>query len=237
MADITEVIQRLEPGSVIELFELDISPITGTNTTADHFYFHAGTNKYLLPVTWKGVQYQPFPMEAEGFEQSTRGTLPRPRLRVANVSGIITALLLTNQDLVGAKVIRRRTLGMYLDAVNFPGGNAEADPTQEFPDDLFYVEQKISETKKTVEIELSSALDLHGLQLPTRVISTNVCPWRYRKSECGYTGTVYFDVTGASVPTLAQDVCGKSIKDCKLRFGARGNLPFGGFPAARAYKF
>jgi lambda family phage minor tail protein L len=48
---------------------------------------------------------------------------------VGNVDGSITALCLSYQDLVGAVLTRHRTLGKYLDAANFGGTNATADPT------------------------------------------------------------------------------------------------------------
>ena len=35
-----------------------------------------------------------------------------------------------------------------------------------------------------------------------------------------------------SVSTLAEDVCGKRVASCKLRFGDNGELPFGSFPGA-----
>jgi len=60
----------------------------------------------------------------------------------------------------------------------------------------------------------------------------NICPWRYRSSECGYTGTAYFNANDQSVTTLEQDVCGKRLSSCKLRFGEFAELPYGGFPAS-----
>jgi lambda family phage minor tail protein L len=42
---------------------------------------------------------------------------------VANVTGSIAALILSYQDLVGAKITRKRTLVKYLDGVNFASGS------------------------------------------------------------------------------------------------------------------
>jgi hypothetical protein len=85
-------------------------------------------------------------------------------------------------DLVGAKVIRRRTLFKYLD--NGP----EPDSNQEFPEDIFYIERKSAETNITVTWQLASKIDLEGLLLPRRVITQDHCLWRYRGAECGYSG-------------------------------------------------
>jgi lambda family phage minor tail protein L len=184
-------------------------------------------------VVWQGNAFEAFPIEVEGFELNGNGQVPRPRLRVANVTGTITALVLTYQDLVGAKITRKRTLAKYLDAVNFEGGvNPTADPSAEFADDVYYVDRKSRETRDVVEFELAASFDLEGVSLPRRQIVQNVCPWRYRGSECGYTGTVYFDANDQLVGSSSLDVCGKRLSSCKARFGQNAELPFGGFPAA-----
>lgn len=219
---------RLEPGAIVELFEVDLTPFGGSLLR-----FHAGTNELRQNVVWKGNAYTAFPVQASGFEFSGQGQAPRPRLVVANVVGSITALVLQYDDIVGARVTRIRTLAKYLDAVNFPGGvNPSADPTAEFPRDVFNVDRKASETNELVEFELSPAMDLAGVSLPRRQVIQNICPWRYRGTECGYTGTSYFDTNDTPVGTLAADSCGKRLSSCQIRFGQFAELPYGGFPAA-----
>ena len=83
-----------------------------------------------------------------------------------------------------------------------------------------------------VEFELAASFDLEGVTLPRRQIVQNVCPWRYRGSECGYTGTAYLDANDQAVASSSLDVCGKRLSSCKARFGQNAELPFGGFPAA-----
>lgn len=349
---ITSEIQKLEPSAIIELFEIDATSIGG-----DVLRFHAGTNGLRQSVVWQGNTYMPFPMQATGFDFTGNGQLPRPKLVMSNASGAMTLLVLTYEDLLGAKVTRRRTLAKYLDAVNFParrnliapsvpnntnwivhsgspgtpnfgiapdgtqttyktnlaapavyrggaitpgqvytysifvkaaatdpiliyvdgmfgsgasfdvasaqtanlttpftlnslasaasatyagggwyrlsltftplgGSNANvfvfpittnqqewwgaqlevgsvatpyqavgttwsqnptADPAAEFPVDIFYIDRKASETRDLVEFELASSFDVAGVQLPRRQIIQNVCPWRYRGAECGWT--------------------------------------------------
>ena len=221
-------IQKLEPGAIIELFEVDLTPFGG-----DLLRFHAGTNQLRQNVVWQGNTYTAFPVIAAGFEFSGQGQAPRPKLTVSNVIGAITALVLQYDDIVGAKVTRRRTLAKYLDAVNFEGGtNPTADPTSEFPVDIFFVDRKATETNEIVEFELAPAMDVTGVMLPRRQIIQNICPWGYRSPECGYTGTAYFNSNDQPVATIAQDVCGKRLSSCKVRFGQFAELPYGGFPAA-----
>ena len=229
---IASEIQKLAPSSVIELFVLDLA-LFGQGPVR----FHAGTNALQQRVVWQGNAYEAFPIEVEGFEFNGNGQVPRPRLRVANVTGTITALVLTYQDLIGAKITRKRTLAKYLDAQNFPGAlNATADPSAEFADDIYYVDRKSRETRDVVEFELAASFDLEGVSLPRRQIVQNVCPWRYRASECSYTGSSYFDANDQSVSSSAQDICGKRLSSCQARFGQSAELPFGGFPAAGLFR-
>ena len=161
-------------------------------------------------------------------------------------------------DLGGAEVRRIRTLAKYLDSDNFgsnklaitQGGdslvtqgsdnlefnvvvtNATADPNARFPDERWFIDRKSSETRDSVTFELASKFDLAGQKIPKRQIIANICQWQYRSSECSYTGTDYYDVNGNEVSTEAQDVCGKRVASCKLRFGENAELPFGSFPGA-----
>lgn len=243
--NIKEAIQQLDPGSRVEFFQLDLTSISAAAGTQ---YFHAGTNELDGPVVWQGVTYQKFPVFAEGFDKSVKGTLPRPSLRISNVTGTISAMVMQYDDLVGAKVTRKQTFVRYLDASNFTSGvNATADPTQYLDDEVFYVERKVSENSESVEFELASALDLQGVSLPSRVIIVNYCGSGYRRwtgsafdytdaAECGYTGSSYFDVKDQSQVSASLDVCSKTVSGCKRRFGATAVLPFGGYPGARTYK-
>jgi lambda family phage minor tail protein L len=227
-AAIASEIQKLAPSAVIELFVLDMA-LFGQGPVR----FHAGTNALRQRLVWQGLAYDAFPLEVEGFEFNGNGQVPRPRLRVANVTGAITALVLTYQDLVGARITRKRTLARYLDAVNFEGAiNPTEDPAAEFADDIYYIDRKSRETRDVVEFELAASFDLEGVSLPRRQIVQNVCPWRYRGSECGYAGVNHFDANDLSVGSSSQDVCGKRLSSCQARFGTHEELPFGGFPAA-----
>lgn len=221
-------IQKLSPSARIELFEVDL-----TNQGDTVYRFHAGTNALNQPVVWQGQTYTPWPAQASGFDYSSDGQLPRPKIVLANVNGLITSLVLALNDCVGAKVTRRLTLARFLDAINFPGGvNVNADPNSYFPDEVYFIDRKAREDKEAVEFELTSAFDVTGVRLPRRQIIRNVCPWRYRGAECGYAGTAYFKSDDTPAASASQDVCGKRLSSCRVRFGENAELPFGGFPGA-----
>lgn len=218
-------IQLLAPTAIVELFEIDM-----TSVGAGIGRFHAGTNELQQHVVWQNVEYIALPVEAEGFDVNAKGTLPRPKVRVANIDGIFSAAVRQSDDLIGCKLTRKRTFVRFLDAVNFPGGNPSADPNQHLEDDIWFIDQKISENRYVVEWELASAFDLQGVMLPYRQVIQNACPWRYRSGECGWTGG-YVDTNDNPTPYQEHDFCAKRLSSCKARFGG-GVLPFGGFPGA-----
>jgi lambda family phage minor tail protein L len=212
-------VQQLEPGALVELFEVDASAMGG-EVLRFHQHLQSG------PILWQGVEYNPWPIMATGFERTGNAQQPSPTITVANVDGSISALCILLGDMVGAKVKRHRTLAKYLD------GQPSADPTAEMPVELWYIEQKTSETNLNVEFTLSSALDFSGRQLPSRQVIATLCNWAYRGTECGWTGTTYFDANNNPVSDPSKDVCSKRLSGCKCRFGANAPLPFGGFPSA-----
>ena len=242
---ITADYQKLEPGNEIRLLEIDGS-VFGMD---DVLYFHghsiahseseilaAGGDESRLPakpIWWQGNEYMPWPCIIEGIESTTSGRDSQPSLKVANIDASITALCLYYDDLVQAKVTVHDTLAKYLDARNFPEGNAAADPTQE-KRKVFFIDAKSEETNEVIEFTLASPMDLQGIMIPTRQLHS-ICTWcirnKYRSGDgCDYTGQRYFDKNNISVTDPALDVCNGTLSACKLRFGEDNELPFGGFP-------
>jgi phage-related protein len=99
---------------------------------------------------------------------------------MGNINQFFKTYLADWDDLVGAKVIRRKTLEKYL-----IGGSAAANPPVEFNRDVFYIERKSTETPILVEFELVSAFDVEGVQLPRRSIIAARCPWKYKDTTQG----------------------------------------------------
>ena len=236
-------LQQIAPSAVIELFQLELNAAQhGVNET---YYFHAGVNEINSgDIIWNGQAYLAFPIEATEFEYTGTGSLPRPKLRISNIYGTITGLILSLPNgLEGAKVTRLRTLARYLDAANFPISgdilltedgdallledgssilleplNPTEDPTAEFPREIYYIDRKASENRDLIEFELAAAFDLVGVRAPKRQCVSNVCQWIYRGAECGYAGNAYFNFNDVPVAAIGQDVCGKRLRSCELRF-------------------
>ena len=124
MAIPVSALQSINPGSIIELFTIQLSTaLHGSNTL---YRFHNGANLNANgEVVWAGNSYLRFPIECSGFEFGSTGTLPRPKISISNIFGTMTAIMqdvnttTIGNDLNGAKFTRIRTLARYLDAVNF----------------------------------------------------------------------------------------------------------------------
>lgn len=237
--------QKLEPGSEVRLFEVDGRAFGVMEVLRFHAHniphaeqeiLAAGDDESRLPaksIWWQGEEYSAWPCQIEGIESSTDGSSAQPKLSVANLDSSITALCLAYDDLLQAKVTIHDTLATYLDAKNFPDGNALADPTQEKLK-VFYIDSKSGETNETVEFTLSSPMDLQGLMIPTRQLHS-LCTWcirnKYRSGDgCDYAGTRYFDKNNKPVSDPSLDECNGTLTACKLRHGESNALPFGGFP-------
>ncbi|WP_025740852.1 phage minor tail protein L [Salinivibrio socompensis] len=220
---------KLEQSALIELFDVDLIQIGG-----DYYRFHAGTNELRGDVIWKCEQYRAYPVQATGFEFNGRGTSNRPKLSFANVSGLMTGLNATLDDMVGGIVTRRLIYAHHLDEANFLDGNPQADPTQEVIS-RYVIERSVSLDRQFATYELSLPSEPDGAQIPARIITTDICAWQYRKDGCGYVGGPVADESDNPVDTMEKDRCGKRLSSCKLRF-KNGSLPFGGFPTARRIK-
>lgn len=195
--------QGIAPSAIIELFQLQLNAAQhGVNET---YHFHAGANlNGANDVVWNGTSYLRFPLQAEGFEYSGKGTLPRPTIRCSNILGTITAILAgLPSGLEGAKVTRIRTMARYIDAVNFPGGVSPytPDPAAEFAREVYYIDRKVSETRDVVEFELAAAFDLAGVRAPKRQCIANICQWVYKSTECSYTPVASFSGTYSRTTT------------------------------------
>ena len=215
-------LQAIAPSAIIELFQLELN--TAQHSVSETYYFHAGVNATNnADIIWAGQAYLAFPIEATDFDYTGTGSLPRPKLRISNIMGTITGLILSLPNgLEGAKVTRIRTLARYIDGVNFPGGTnplGTPDPTAEFPREIYYIDRKAAENRDLIEFELAAVFDLVGIRAPKRQCVSNVCQWTYRGPECGYAGNAYFNFNDQPVATIGQDVCGKRLNSCELRFG------------------
>ena len=226
--------QLLAADALVELYSLDttmLSNIYGVPGQGDVLYFCSGTLGDA-PVAFAGTQYAPMPIEASGFEWNGQGKLPRPKLKVANLSGLVGGLTYQFNDLLGAELTRLRTFRKFLD------GQPEADPTAVFEPDVFRLDRKSHQSKQYVEFELAAAFDQQGVRLPKRQVLRDACSFTYRVysagsfhyGTCPYTAAPMFDVADNATTDPTADKCSHRITGCLARYGKTTPLPFAGFP-------
>jgi lambda family phage minor tail protein L len=184
--NLQEQLHDLQATTILELFEVNAKKY-GAGT----YRFHPG--KVLNgDVYHDGETYKPIPLEMDGVEVKGDGTLPRPKLRIANVDGFVSEIIQGRDDFVGLQVTRRRIFLKYLDAQNFHNNEnpfGDPDVNSRFPDDKFIINQKTAEDKNTIEFELVSPLEMDTVKLPSRHVISNYCNWVYRGHGCGYGNT------------------------------------------------
>lgn len=248
MSNIQSEIQKYNPSERIELFKLDyrslyVAPLTDPTEGISH-YTTGGT-----AVFFGGTAYVPTSMQADGFDRSSKGTLPTPTLTIVDVAGTLGALLdnasevLKNKDLLGTIVTRVVTFRRFLDPES--GGT---EPNTSLPAEVYKIERKSKQSRDLLEFSLVSVLDMEGRLVPKRLILKDVCTFVYRTydpsiitvppypfrsegrdNDCPYTGTThYFDPDGIET-TIENDVCGHTFSDCLLRFPQPSQIPFRGF--------
>ncbi len=172
-----EELHKSTPSKEVELFELDMRSIDGETV----IYFHNGTTGVSTALSFMGQVYDPLPIAVRGMDLKGTDEPPRPSMTVANLRGFMSSMMQEFQDLIGAKLVRRRTMACFLD------GEPEAGPIQ-FAPDIFFIERKVSEDDTFVEFELSAPTDLDGTRYPIRTVTSTYCSASYRGAGCGYAG-------------------------------------------------
>ncbi len=196
---------NLTPTAPITLFEIDASNLFYQDAVFDNyggdkiFRFHNNVKLYNNNIIWQTKTYLAAPIQTEGFEYSAKGSLPTPKIAISVNESTVASLvnlkiLLRNlNELVGAKVTRRRTYAMFLDADNWvlnggpPNATYAPDPNSEFSPDIYYISRKSADNKSYLEFELTSIIDLDGLKLPGRLVLADRCmAVAYRGEGCLY---------------------------------------------------
>lgn len=186
------------PLAVIELFELHLDLAIHGSNTIYRFFNGVVIQTETGEILYQGETYRAMPVEADGFEYKVgQSGFPRPTLRVGNLFSVVSALLANvnettyGNDLTGAKVIRRRTLTRFLDEENFDNDTNPYIPSggtlthEELPQEIYFVNRKVLETRDVVEFELAASLDLENIRGPKRQCLQNICQWQYKGGADG----------------------------------------------------
>jgi len=163
-----------------------------------------------------GYDYIPFPLKHEGISCNALGEIDSVKVRLSSVDRSIISALITNNGLIGSKVVMKL---VFLDQL--------ADATA-FVSSTFYIDS-VDTTEKEAIFSLSSKLDLYEVQIPARDFQRDHCQWFFKSEGC-YLGN-------AGVYTPPPGFVNGSVECDHSRVGTVGcryhgnSSRFGGFPA------
>jgi len=220
---------KLDPSALVSLFQLDTTALGGPV-----WHFTTETRNGAT-ISFGGRVFTALPVEVTGMEISAQGAVQTPTLSIANTDGLLQEIVNTWGDLEGSRVTRWRTFARFLD------GGESPDATAFYGPDVYEIDRKSSDTPEQIQWELSALVDKQGMYVG-RTIIRDICMWRYRvynpatgtfdysKAQCPYTGNKFFDENNQPVVSAADDKPARNLNCCRVRFGAKAALPFGGFP-------
>ena len=193
-------LNKINPSSIIELFELELTVgkhiATGNPQGLPTIYrFHAGANLNSFgEVVFQENSYQRVAVQTQGFEKNSTGVISRPTITFSNLGGILqnpaTGLVITmsdflaivnkvtpHNDLIGAKLTRKMPLASALDNDNFSGTNPFGTPSADrLRDEIFVIDRKAIESRQVVQFELTAAHDLENKLIPQRTVTRELFP-------------------------------------------------------------
>jgi len=169
-------------------------------------YDGLGTNLYFTSydanITYNGIEYTKFPITHENISEDNQGSIPTVKVRLSNVSREI-------QTYLESYDFRNKKVSIKLVWAN------QLNDTDAYDEDIFYIDSYIAD-QNDVEFILTSKFDVLDIELPLRRYSRNYCGWKFKSTECGYSG--------------AETSCNKTKTRCKelnnySRFGAFPSIP------------
>lgn len=232
-------LQRLYPGSIITLIEVDATKFGG-----QIYRMHSENVRYtpeelleaqktgVLPpkeIIFRGNAYGARPFGISGIGFTGNGKAEKPKLTLSNLDSRISAMIRSYNGMMQAKVTIWITAAELMDEA----GNVEDGAYRKL---VYYVERPSMVNKSIAEFELTSPYDMDGIMIPAR-ITQSVCYWAqrnwYRSGKgCGYNGNRMFDKDNKPVSDPSLDRCAGTVTACKLRFGENNPLDFGGAAVA-----
>ncbi|HDL5362025.1 TPA: phage minor tail protein L, partial [Mannheimia haemolytica] len=98
---------KLEQNAMLDLYEVDLRKLQDKDGNAGGVYrFYSGLNELKTSVVWQGRTYDPYPIEATGFERNSSGPSNRPTLTLSNLFGLVTGIANQFDECIGA-IVRR----------------------------------------------------------------------------------------------------------------------------------
>lgn len=151
-------------------------------------------------VHYDGKTYVKFPLTHDFVGNNSSGEIDTITITLCNISRLMQSYL-EDYDFRNKKV-----------SIRMVWANQLAD-TDAYIEDVFYIDSYTAD-EKNVAFALTSKLDILDIEIPCRMYLRNFCSWKFKSSECGYTG--------------GETTCNKTLNACR---GLSNQERFGGFPS------
>lgn len=163
--------QRVD-SAIVEMFELVLPTSVYFTTYPTNVKFSDRASPFTIR------EYTSLPIIFSGYDQKSEGAYSRPTITFANILATFkNAIGITNDDLIGKKIIRRKTLFKHLATGDV--GASGSSPIEQ-PQQVFFIDRIEKEDATSITFELTSGFDLQGIEVPNRYILSNTCPWLYQ---------------------------------------------------------
>lgn len=182
---------KLDTGSsgLLDLFEIQLDDTDWIYVT-NYSDYTTGSPTAVASVQFRDYvnnsqvnTYVPIPCNLEGIEHKSDGPMPQPKFTISNIlrpvageqnsfEGLLGTF--TFKDLLGKKIIRRRTMEKYL--YNKP---SDQSPPVELTREIYYLDRIEDENPQSVTFNLVSPIDIENVSIPSRIVVGNACPWKY----------------------------------------------------------
>lgn len=181
----TEVQASFIDSPYVELFDLEIEE-------GATLYFHSGLDSTLQELKFVN-RYNPeelntyiaLPIMIDGIETKAEGASSRPTITIANVTSLFRSQFgasFSFEDLVGSRIVRRRTFEKYLD---------KTSDVYELPVTTYIIDRVSSKTPTFIAFELASPFDVEGVKIPNRAVFGKYCSWVYQGYERNLGGCLW----------------------------------------------
>jgi phage-related protein len=158
----------------------------------------------------------PFPLTHEGIGTNALGEIDTVRVKLSSVDRTIIATLVTNNGLIGSKVVMKL---VFLDQLADSAANISS---------TFYIDSVESDQNNAIFI-LTSRVDLYEVVIPARMFERDHCQWIFKQEGCWlWNGSIWTAPSGFLNGTIECDHTRVGTVGCKYHVNSSR---FGGFPA------
>jgi len=188
---------KLEGTTPLRLFQIQYGDLTASKL---HFAAYNTDIDYYLPNTATAQTYTRAPINVSNIEYTTIDNSPRVNISISNIDRVIAAYLLAYDGMRGRAITIVRVFQSLLT-------NPNACIVEKY-----YVDS-VQLNMNEAQFQLAPKATVQGAQIPKRVYRRSQCQFKFKGTDCGYSGAALS--------------CSKTLASCEQYSNVSR---YGGFP-------